>query len=322
MIGLFKHNNPLAILLLIVLALLPFLGEKGGLDTVVFTTTHPTLVEKELIKLIQWMGSGNSWVSNITAISLLLVEALLLNKLATDHKLVERGGMLPAMSFLLLNALIPVKITGLVLLSNMAMILLLRIMILLYKKNKPNNLLLGAGCIVGMLTALKTPYFTVYIWLMVALLIMRTTSLKDALVATIGFLLPFYFLAAGLYLNDNLVVQHGLSPLVLDLGLPNLRATEVSRIAFFIALPWIGLIAANQHISKMMILNRKTYIVVLLLFPILIASSILDDQQMIPQLHLLLVPGSLMASNLFAYHKKDHVPNLIFLGMVALSLFR
>lgn len=322
MIGLFKHNNPLAILLLIVLALLPFLGEKGGLAAVVFATNHPTLAEKKLIGLLQWMGGSNSWVSNMTIVSLLLVEALLINKLATDHKLVERGGLLPAMSFLLLNALAPVKITGLVLLCNMAIILLLKLMIVLYKKSKPNTLLLGAGFITGSLTVLKTPYFTVYIWLMVALLIMRTASLKETLVATIGFLLPFYFLTAGLYLNDNLVAQHVLSPVVLDLGLPNLRATEISRMAFFVAVPWMGLIAASQHINKMMILNRKTYIVVLLLFPILLGATILGYQQLVPQLQLLLVPGSLMACNLFAYHKKDHLPNLILLALVALSLFR
>lgn len=322
MIGLFKHNNPLALLLLIVLALFPFFAEKGGLDATSIVSPQPAVLEQALVNLLAWMGAGSKWINNMATVSLLLLEALLLNKMATDHKLLERTGLLPAMSFLLLNALSPVRITAFVLLSNLAMILLLRIMVALYKSSKPNNLLLAAGFTAGLLGLLKTPYLLLYIWLVVALLIIRPSSLKEAVVATIGFVLPYYFLAAGLYLNNNPLFQHTFSTLAPDFQLPTMTAAEISRLSFFIGLPWIGLAVANRQISKMMILNRKTYIIILLLFLTLMMAPALDQQQLIPLLHLLLVPGSLMMANLFAYHKKNYLPNLILVGMAILSLFR
>lgn len=321
-IGLFKHNNPLAFLLLILLACIPFMGEKNGLGALSSTAYHPAFLEQQWLTLLSWLGAGNNWINNMATVAILLIQALVLNKIASDNKLLEHSGMLPAMSFLLLNALAPVSINAFILLGNLATMLLIRFLMLLYKINKPNNLLLAAGCIAGVLAVFKTPYSIVYIWLMASLLIMRPASLKEAIVCTIGFLLPVYFLVAGLYLVDKPILQNMFSAVAFDFYLPSMTAVEISRLSFFVALPWIGLAVGNRYISKMMILNRKSYIVIMLLFLTLMVASALNTVALASLLNLVMVPGALMMTHLFAYHKKNLLPNTIVLCIVLISLFR
>jgi hypothetical protein len=321
-IGLFKHNNPLAFLLLIALALIPFFGQVVDLKVMNTATAQPAILEKALKDLLSTMGSDHPWISSMSTVFVLLIEALLLNKMVSDQKLLETPGLLPAMSFLLLNAVAPFKVSAFVLLGNLVILLLLRIFIVLYKSSKPNNLLLAAGFAAGMLALLKAPYLVLFIWLCIALLIMRPASMKETMIMATGFVLPAYFLAAGLYLIDHAIFANSLSKINPGIQLPRLNTVASTRLSFFLALPWVGLAVNNRHISKMMILNRKTYIVVLLLFVILILASVLDQAALPSLLHMAIVPGSLMLANLFSSFKKHYLPNLILIGLLALSLIR
>jgi hypothetical protein len=148
--------------------------------------------------------NSNSSGIRFLNIGLLLTESLFLNKIVSDHRLMEKPGFVPAMTFLLLSALLPFRITTFFILISGLLIGLLKILIIIYKQEQPNNNLIAAGFITGILAAMNTVYWTTYLWLIIALFIMRPSSIKEWLICTMGFVLPFYFVLSWQYLTDQL----------------------------------------------------------------------------------------------------------------------
>lgn len=253
---------------------------------------------------------------------LLFSESLFLNKIVTDHRLMEKPGFVPAMTFLLLSALLPFRITTFFILIGGLLIGLLKILILLYKQEKPNNNLIAAGFITGSLAAMNTVYWTTYIWLIIALFIMRPASVKEMLICTMGFVLPFYFVLSWQYLTDQLDLKSFFSIEGFAFMIPRYSTLIWTKIAVFITLPVLGVWTYGSQISKMVIQNRKTYLTVFLLSMLILAVMLLKLNVLGNELMFLLLPASFLFAPFFLSFRKDFIPNLVLLALVVLAVLR
>lgn len=294
MISLFKNNNPVALLALLLVAALPFLSPEMHAPT----------------------------RESLLSMAVLFTEALLINKIIADYKLLERPGLVPALSFLLLHALLPKTITGLNLAVNLLVILVLRVLISVYKKEKPNNSLLLAGLLIGAATLMHTQFVVFYIWLCAGVLIMRPASIREWILTTAGFIIPFYFMASWLYLTDQFAWGRLFVQPNLRLTVPAINAWDFSRVLAFTLLPLLGVVLGNKSISKMMILNRKAHILLLIHFSIAALVCIGELEAFPDNLHTMLLSASVMLSTLFLSFKRDLIPNLVFWSMIAAALIR
>ena len=129
MIGIFKHNNPLALLLLALLAFLP--GMTGDVMVNATVPAGATAIFNKLSGYLSFLDGSKGMLGKIIYTALLLSEALILNKIISDHKLMERAGFIPAMSFLLLNAIMPFRTGPLFLVLNGIFLLLLKLLIVI-----------------------------------------------------------------------------------------------------------------------------------------------------------------------------------------------
>jgi len=73
-------------------------------------------------------------LGDLISIAATVAEGLFLNKLVADNKLVERPGFIPAMTFVLANALVPYEQQSYMLLINGFLLLSLQNLISIYKK--------------------------------------------------------------------------------------------------------------------------------------------------------------------------------------------
>ena len=138
MIGIFKNNNPLALLMLALLAYLPAINAEATVNAAV--PPGSTAILKALSEYLSFLDGSKGMLGKTIYTSLLLTEALLLNKIISDHKLMERAGFIPAMSFLLLNTLLPLHTSPVFLVLNGIILLVLKWMIVMYKQNNASNL--------------------------------------------------------------------------------------------------------------------------------------------------------------------------------------
>lgn len=320
MIGIFKHNNPLALLLLGLLALLPVIIPDTMVNAAVPAGT--TAIFKALSAYLSFLDRSNGMFGKISCTALLLAEALIFNKIITDHKLMERAGFIPAMSFLLLNALLPFHTTLIFLVLNGMVLLVFKLFITMYKESHANNKMLLTGFIVGCMASMNTGFLILFCWAAIGIMIMRPASIREWLLATTGFILPFYFIFSGMYLLDKLNVSMVFPPTSMDFTLPSLSPLAWTKTSLFLLLPWIGLFSYNIQIGKMMIQARKAYLIMLILImatPMICLFSIKDISTIQT---LMLVPSALLFSPLFLAFKKNFIPNLIFLTLIILSMLR
>ena len=320
MIGIFKHNNPLALLLLGLLALLPVITPDTMVNAAVPAGT--TAIFKALSAYLSFLDRSNGLFGKISCTALLLAEALIFNKIITDHKLMERAGFIPAMSFLLLNALLPFHTTLIFLVLNGMVLLVFKLFITMYKENNANNKMLLTGFIVGCMASMNTGFLILFCWAAIGIMIMRPASIREWLLATTGFILPFYFIFSGMYLLDKLNVSMVFPAASMDFTLPSLSPLAWTKTSLFLLLPWIGMFSYNIQIGKMMIQARKAYLIMLILIMATLVICLFSIKDISTILTLMLVPSALLFSPLFLAFKKNFIPNLIFLTLIILSMLR
>jgi len=281
-----------------------------------------TIVWNWIYTFSEWINFNTSFLGILIRVSVTLICALYINKIVTDHKLMEKPGYLPAMWFLLLQSLIPKQVSLDILLMNVFMIASVKLMILVYKLEKPINSLLTASFMLSLIALINATSVIYFLWLSAALLIMRPASFREWIMVLTGYLLPIYLLTSILYLADRLDFSLIFSFQKIEFGLPVLSPIEWIRIAIVWLTPWLFFMLSANQISKLLIQGRKAFIICLLL-SIVVSSLIVSDLTSVSQnMHLSLLPATLLISPLFIHVRKKLLPNLFILILLVLSQLR
>lgn len=320
MISIFRNNTPLAIGLLLLLAIVPEINTHP--EAFVQYDSEHTIVWNWIAAFSEWINFKTSILGVLIRVSVTLIAALFINKIVTDHKLMEKPGYLPAMWFLLLQSLIPKQVSLDILFINVCMIASVKLMILVYKIENPINSLLTASFMLSMIALINSASVTYFLWLSAALLIMRPASFREWIMVLIGFLLPIYLLTSVLYLTDRLDFNLIFSFRKIAFELPQLSPFEWIRIAIVLFIPWLFFLLSANQISKLLIQGRKTFIICLLLSIVVTALIISDLSSVSQSIHLVLLPATLLISPLFMHVRKKLLPNLFILILLVLSQLR
>jgi hypothetical protein len=319
-LGIFRNNNPLALLLLLGLGYVcVFL--KPAIPQIQLENEHPIILQWLTLKLIALEKNAGLAVK-IISFTLLISEALYLNKISKDFKLLERGTYITALTFLLIGFLIPYRITIFMLLINALIILVFNAFMDMYKNNSPFNQIMVVGFVTALISSVLNNYLILYVWLTIALLIMRPTSLREWSMLNLGFLLPYYFSSSLLYLTNQFSLNALMQFKIPSFEMPALTTFYALKICSVLALPLIGFWAGSAQISKMVLQNRKGYIILFALFLASICIALLNLSMLNQYLYLLLVPASMLFAPFFQSFKRDFIPNLVLILLIILSYIR
>ncbi len=309
----------MAIGLLVLLALVPEInthyasGIQNNASTIAWTFLH---------NFSDWLNFNASFPGKLIRVMVSLFSALYVNKMVTDHKLMEKPGYLPAMNFLLLQMLLPELNSLHTICSNLILIIVLKLMIVVYKDEKPVNSLITAGFLAGLFVMIRSEGIIYFIWLSVALLIMRSASLREWIMVLTGFILPFYLLSSLLYLTDKLEFHYIFNIHPFDFILPTLTVFDWVRMAVLLMIPLLFFTIASGQISKLLIQGRKTFIITLLLSIVTLCLFLMDLSALNSHLGLFVLPASLLMSPLLVNTRKNLLFNLFVLLLIALSQIR
>jgi hypothetical protein len=309
----------LAIGLLVLLALVPEINTHyaSGIQD-----NASTIAWKFLHNFSDWLNFNTSFPGKLIRVMVSLFSALYVNKMVADHKLMEKPGYLPAINFLLLQMLLPELNSVHTICSNLILIIVLKLMIVVYKDEKPVNSLITAGFLAGLFVMIRSEGIIYFIWLSVALLIMRSASLREWIMVLTGFILPFYLLSSLLYLTNKLEFHYIFNMHPFDFTLPSLTVFDWVRMAVLLMIPLLFFTFASGQISKLLIQGRKTFIITLLLGIVTLCLFLMDLSALNRHLGLFVLPASLLMSPLLVTTRKNLLFNLFVLLLIALSQMR
>ena len=104
--------------------------------------------------------------------------------------------------------------------------------------------------------------------------------------------------------------------------MPALSSISSLKLILLLLLPIIGLTAGSNQINKMILQNRKAYIIIFALFLAAVLVAILNLNQLSEYAYLLLLPASILFAPFFQAFKKDFIPNLVLIVLIVLSYIR
>ena len=320
MLAIFKHNSPFAFLLLFALAV--YAEYHKPLEAHVIMNHQSTLLYKTMLNFFENPSLSKSFLGSFIRSLAIFGEALYLNKVASDNKLLGKSNALVALTFLLFNFLVPYKSTFLALIINGMLIFIFQLYIGIYKKNKPFNEIILSGFIIAVITLFINSYLILYVWLTISLLIMRPSSLREWGMLNIGFFMPYYFIASILYLVDAFSLGSIVQLIQPSIKLPSLSFIVSFHILAFILLPIIGFIVGGNQVGKMVLQNRKAYIIMFALFLGALLLNLLNTSRVQEYIFFCIVPATILFAPFFQAFKKDFIPNLVLIFIILLSYFR
>lgn len=266
MIGVFKQKSPGNVVILIIFGLL--------LKLPLFIHPRPTVAKEVDGRLFQWfisiLPADNTLISSVLAFALLYVQALLLNYLMNEYRMMAKPSFLPAMSYLLITSLLPEwNYLSAPLVANTFIIWMLISLFRLYNAGNAKGQVYNIGLIAGISSYIYFPSVAFTICVLLGLLVLKAFRLNELVLFLLGFLTPYYFFALYLFLVNGLSAANFLPHV--SIRVPVIKSSIwLAASTLLLTVPFLlGGYYVQAHLRKMLIQVRKNWSI--LLFYLLLA---------------------------------------------------
>jgi hypothetical protein len=253
----------------------------------------------------------------------LIIAALRFNYVLNDLRMFNKTAFTTAMSYILLaslfaqwNNLLPAMLIHLML------IWLFNKIARLYHNPHPKTLVFNIGLIAGCIQLLMPSFFTLPIFCLLALTILRPFRPDEWVILLLGIITPFYFLAIVLFLNDNLADILDYFPFTRfhKISFPPKETLLINSILLFLFVVG-GFIIWQKNTSRMLIQSRRNWGVLFLFILFVIPVLFVYRGNWLNVAFLFVLPFSALASNIFLYPRKIAFPMIFFLLTVAAIVY-
>lgn len=256
--------------------------------------------------------------------AVILLQALRVNHLFTDHRMYSRVNYFPAMVYILLTGLF-MEWSSLTpaLLANFLVIWFFAKIVQLYNSPNPKTLLFNIGLLTGISTILYHPLAMLLPVAFFALMILRPFNVTEGVVLIMGVIAPFYFLASYLYLTDNFHTIKNYVP-SWQFHLLNIPASTVFfiTIGIIIFVVFIALYFWQQENRRLLIQVRNNWVVLLVMLLVMLPIPFINKNAGLESLLLCIVPASPIIAKGFLGPRKITLPFIMFLALIVLGILK
>lgn len=203
MTGVFKANNPINNFLLFLY---------GFFIKIAILTIKPAPLQhagdgplyKILISKLQPLAADSSFFYVLITYALLYLQAVSLNRIVNNQRMMPKNNYLPGMSYLLITSLfVEWNILSAPLIINTILLWTLSKMMSLYNDHSPKATLFNIGMLIGIAAFFYFPVLAFAFVVIMALIFLRPFKLPEWVMALLGILMPFYLLFAWSYLSGD-----------------------------------------------------------------------------------------------------------------------
>lgn len=320
MVGLFKQKNPANIFLLLVFGVLiklpmfthPHVTQKGAGDGILFRG------------ILDYLHAGSGFgpsVYPVLAFLCLYIQALMLNRFISQHRMMSRPTYFPGMAYLLITSFFPEwNYFTAPLLVNTFLLFVLSALFRIYNQPSAKGAIFNIGLALGLAAFFFFPAVTYTGWILLALMVMRPFRLNEWILCLLGVLAPFYFYAVYLFITGpwswDKLLPH------LSLHLPSLaQSAWMAGSVFLLTVPFlIGSYYVQDSLRKMLIQVRKGWSLVLLYLLVAILVPFVNNSDSLANWVMAAVPFAAFHACTYLYSGFRIIPVLLFWASVAFVL--
>jgi hypothetical protein len=247
--------------------------------------------------------------------ALVLLQAIQLNLLLNNFKMLQSNAFTTAMAYILFTGFFPEwSVLSPALLANSLVMLVFTMLTRLYNHGSPKSLLFNTGLLISLAVMAYHPTAIMVLVVLFALAVVRPFRPAEWVVLLMGVFLPYYFMAAYLFLTNQLSLIKDYLP---GIGF-YLDVVQGADIWYWSAVGIFSLILLNGFYywqwqnARMVIQIRKSWSVLMVMLLLLLPVPLIFIGADIHAAILLLVPAAAFASCGFLYPKRLLIPNLLF----------
>ncbi len=277
------------------------------------------LYKAAIIKL-QSVVSGNSFVYMLMAYGLIYFQAISLNRIINNQRMMQRTNYLPGMSYLLITSLfVEWNFLSAPLIINSILIWTFSKMMSLYNDTSPKATLFNIGMLIGVAAFLYFPVIAFAFIVMIALIFLRPFRLPEWIMTLLGILMPFYFLFAWSYLsNDSTLFRFPF----LKFNLPHFTINYFKSAAIALVLMTFiyGAFLLRLNMMKQIVQTRKNWSLLLFYLPVAFIIPFINSTNNFEYWILTAIPLAAFIACAFFYTTKRWVGLLLHWLMVGLVI--
>jgi hypothetical protein len=266
---------------------------------------------------------GIKWLDVFIGILLVSFQAIFLNYVVNESKLVNANTNLPSLMIVIVSsASIFIQEFNQILLANTLILLVFHQLLNLYNVNNKLSILFNTGLLVGISSLIYMPslVFLPFIWLV--LIYMTTPVWRDFAISLIGWALPIIYFVSYYYvvkdLEDLVLIQSEVRLFDKELG----SYLFWNKVFFVLLIGFIsmGVFSLLKTSSRGTVRVRKMIVVVILWLGVAGTSIFLNKGDVVATILVAVVPLSIVLASMFQTIKRVWIAETLFVCLVAVIL--
>lgn len=319
MIAVFKQKSPGNVAVLFLFGLLLKLPVFIYPRNIIAGTTDGLLYHW----LVSALSQDSPALSAVLAFALIYIQALMINYLVNEYRMISKASFLPAMAYIMLTSLMPEwNYLSAPLISNTFMIIIFIYLFRLYNSSNARPEVFNIGLLTGVTSYIYFPSAAFVICVLLGLMILKPFRLNEILLFLLGILTPYYFHAAWLFLFGEFNVKNFFPHI--SVAVPQIRnSIWVAGSILLLTIPFlIGGYYVQANLRRMLIQVRKNWSIWLLYLLLAFFVPFINGDQSFHTWILVVVPFAAFHACAYFYPAKRIVPLLLFFITIGYILYQ
>lgn len=319
MIAIFKQKSPGNVAVLFLFGLL--------LKLPLFL--HPKQIVARPIdgRLYQWLiarfPTEHFILYSLIAFALLYIQALMINFLVNEYRLIAKPTYLPAMAYILITSLMPEwNNLSSPLLANTFIIWMFIYLFKLYNSGNANAQVYNIGLLAGITSYIYFPSAAFIVCVLLGLMILKPFRINEIILFFLGCLTPYYFHAVYLFLFSQLNFANFFPQI--SVRVPQIKnSIGLAASILLLTIPFlIGGYYVQANLRKMLIQVRKNWSVLLLYLLLAFFVPFINSDQSFHTWILITVPFAAFHACAYFYPAKRWFPLFLFFITIGYILYQ
>lgn len=283
-----------------------------------FFIPNSTIILKSSVNDVLNFINDYNWLSFVASVSVISSTGMMINRMASEYKILKENNMLIALWFVILNVvwLNHISFNG-ILIGNFFIAWSLYKISSIYNQQRVYRIAFEAGLLIAIASLFYTPFLFVFPIVWLTILIVRTITYRDVLLSLMGVFLPYFYLIMYQWFTTDVVKNPLLS--LQNSTNPNFSFFDKIFLVYTGFLLTFSALSCFAYIGHTTVRIRKLFYVFLLLLGIELSFYFIDTIQLHELYFIISIPFSILLAN-FSMRMKPFFSEILFTVFMLLGL--